>query len=467
VSGASDALVGHVMGLAYDDLPAPAATAAKTFILDTLGVGVAGARAPLTQKVLSAVRRWGEAGATGAAHVWGGGARLPAGGAAFVNAFQIHCQEYDCVHEPAVVHPLATIQAALLAECERAGPVSGADFIAALVGAVDVAAGLGIAVSSPIRFFRPATAGVFGATLGVARLRGLELGAARDALGYALAFASGTMQAHVEGKPALPVQIANAGRAAIYACDLAEFGMSGPSDALEGPFGYLPLFEERFDLAPVAATLGVTWRIMEVSHKPFPTGRAAQGGIAAMGELARMGVRADAVAAIRLRAPPLIRRLVGRPWTADMTPNYARLCFAYVGARALASGGVGLQDFTPQALQDEAVGALARRIFVEDDGGDDPAAFTPQTAEAVLHDGRVIAVRIDALPGSPDAPLSRAAHLAKFADALAYGRGVREEARAEALIAQVDRLEDASDAGVLARLTFAATLDQKALLDGS
>jgi 2-methylcitrate dehydratase PrpD len=186
-----------------------------------------------------------------------------------------------------------------------------------------------------------------------------------------------------------------------------------------------------------------------------------------MGELARMGVRADAVAAIRLRAPPLIRRLVGRPWTADMTPNYARLCFAYVGARALASGGVGLQDFTPQALQDEAVGALARRIFVEDDGGDDPAAFTPQTAEAVLHDGRVIAVRIDALPGSPDAPLSRAAHLAKFADALAYGRGVREEARAEALIAQVDRLEDASDAGVLARLTFAATLDQKALLDGS
>jgi len=205
---APEAFARHVLGLDWNAVPAPAQAAAQAFLLDTLAVGIAGRRAWLADKVLDVARSWGSADAdTPSAHVMGGGPRLPAPSAAFVNGFQIHCQEYDCVHEPAVVHPMAVIGAALMAEAE-ARPVSGADFLAALTGAVDVAAGLGVAALSPIRFFRPATAGLFGATLGIARLRGASLGQALDALGYALAQAAGTMQAHVEGKPALPLQIA-------------------------------------------------------------------------------------------------------------------------------------------------------------------------------------------------------------------------------------------------------------------
>lgn len=449
---AAEALARHVLETPYARLPEAARRAGKTFILDTIGVGVAGARAPLATKILIAARGWGSPSVSGAAHAFGSGARLPAPTAAFLNGFQIHCQEFDCVHEPAVVHPMATLFAALAAETDRKG-ASGEALLAATILGVDVSTGLGVAAKAPIKFFRPATAGVFGATLGVARLRGFSTATALDALGHALAHASGTMQAHVEGKPALPVQIGNAARAALLACDLAEAGVSAANDVFEGPFGYLPLFEGAFDLAPVLDGLGLDFRITEVSHKPFPTGRAAQGGIVAVQRLRHKGVRAEDLDRLVLTAPPLIKRLVGRPYREDMSTAYARLCFAYAGALALTQGGVGLDDFAPDRFAQPEIARLATRISVDDDGSTDPAAFAPQIARATLRSGEVIETRIDALLGSPTEPLSREQHLAKFRACMAFGLGAETGARAgEDLIERVEAIEREKDAAVLLRL---------------
>lgn len=142
------------------------------------------------------------------------------------------------------------------------------------------------------------------------------------------------MQAHAEGKPALPVQIANAARGAIMAVDLAEAGLPGPQASIEGPFGYLNLFETAHDLSPLNDP-APGFLISEVSWKPFPTGRAAHGGIVALQTvIATHGLRADAVAEVVYRAPPLIYRLVGRRPTAEMTqpgrgfawPGWRRWC---------------------------------------------------------------------------------------------------------------------------------------------
>ncbi|MEO1188718.1 MAG: MmgE/PrpD family protein, partial [Pseudomonadota bacterium] len=293
MTGMIDAFVTHGLETQFQDLSPDAVRAVKTYVLDTLGVGIAGARVPLTARVRAAASPWGD---TGLAHVWGADtvATTPAN-AAFINGFQIHCQEYDCVHEPAVVHPMATILAALMAECDAQGQIGGESLAVALTVAVDLAAGIGVSVSSPIKFFRPANAGIFGAALGISRLRGLSHEQTKDALGYALAFNSGTMQAHVEGKPALPIQIGNAARGAIMACDLAAHNVPGPHDSLEGPFGYFALFEDAADPSEVIASLGKTWRIAQVSHKPFPTGRAAQGGIVLMQKLRENGVVAEEI----------------------------------------------------------------------------------------------------------------------------------------------------------------------------
>lgn len=442
---ATEVFARHALETPYAAMPAEAIAAAKTFILDTIGVGVAGANAVNADIVLKCARRWGAPAVGAGAHVFGSGLPLPAPSAAFVNGFQIHCQEFDCVHEAAVVHPMATIFAALAAEIEARPGASGADLISAVVVAVDIAASLGVAATSPIRFFRPANAGLFGATLAIARLRGFSIVQALDAAGAALAHCSGTMQAHVEGAAILPVPIGNAARAALLCADLAEAGLGGPHAAIEGPFGYLNLFEATHDLERVIGALGMKWRITEVSHKPFPTGRAAQGGIVLMQKLRAEGVAAGEVEEITLFAPPIIPRLVGRSWLANMTVSYARLCFQYSGALALLTGTVGLEDFAPEKFGASDIAALAPKISIRTNEVTDPAAFAPQTIEARLKGGRVATASIASALGSPADPLPRAAQLEKFRAAYAFG-APKKAARADEIIARTDKLETEQDA---------------------
>jgi len=436
------AIAKHVLTTRFEDLPPAAVDAAKIFILDSLGVGIAGYRAPFAAEVRTVAESWGGVpdGLHGA-RILGSGLRLPAPSAAFANGFQIHCQEYDCVHEPAVVHPMATVLSAILAAADDQGGVSGKELITAVCVAVDVAAGLGISSKVALKFFRPATAGIFGATCGVARLKGLSESQLLDALGTALGQAAGTMQAHVEGKPTLPLQIGFAARAAHVAVALGQAGVPSSHDSLEGPFGYMTLFEGDYDLTPWLQSLGQVWRITEVSHKAYPTGRAAQGGIEAVQKLLARGLDPKRLTKLTVTAPPLIHRLVGRPPLQGMAVNYARLCFAYLGAVALTRGSVGLSDFAPERLNDPDVLALAQKITVINDGNPDPAAFVPEVIEAHLDDGSQMAERIDALIGSPANPLSRDAHLAKFRACCDY-RGLSS---ATAMIELAGRLETLPD----------------------
>jgi 2-methylcitrate dehydratase PrpD len=447
----SRTLADRALTLTWADIDAPAKTAAKIFLHDTLCVGAAGARAPLADNVLAAARRWGEGTACGV--LGRPGVRLPQASAAFVNAFQIHAQEFDCVHEPAVVHPMATVGAVILSEADRASAegrrVSGEALLTALVAGVEVAASLGLAATTPLKFFRPATAGIFGCVAALISLRRLSVEQGVSAFGYALAFASGTMQAHAEGKPALPIQIANAARAAVMAADLAKTGLPGPEASLEGPFGYLTLFETASDAAPLTDP-APGFRIAEVSWKPFPTGRAAHGGIVALQTLMdEQGLTARDVAEAVYRAPPLIHRLVGRRPRADMAPAWARLCLPWLGAVVLTRGTVGLADFTPERLADPALLTLAERIRVEADHNPDPAAFTPATLTVTTTDGRVLTHTVTAQLGSPAQPLTRDQHLAKQAACLDFaGLGANAPAVAQA----IDRFETLADASSILSL---------------
>lgn len=417
--------------------------ATKTFLLDSLGVGIAGSNAPFQESVHTVVKSWGEG---DTAHLWGHGTKAPQVSAAYLNGFQIHSMEYDCVHEPAVVHPLATILAAVSSEVEARGKTSGFELMEALIVAVDVAVELGVAVKSPLKFFRPATAGLFGATLGIARLRGFDEETALSAMGCALAQCAGVMQAHVEGKPTLPVQIAGAARAAVVACDLAQSGLHGPESALEGPFGYFKMFEDEVDVEGAAKALGKVHRITEVSWKPFPTGRAAQGGIPLVQRLLEQGVAAENVESLELQAPPIIPRLVARPAQTGMTPNYARLCFPYLAAVTLTRGNVGLADFTRESLDDPDLLALAGRISVVQNHVEDPAEFVPQSAKAVLKDGTERLALIAKLYGSPSDPLTHDAHLEKFRGCVAFGLSEdKAQTIADRLIHRVETLEQHAD----------------------
>jgi 2-methylcitrate dehydratase PrpD len=433
----------HALSLDWAALPPNVRDCATMFLLDTVAVGAAGARAPFAAEIRASETR----GAHGEARILGTPVRTSPRAAAFANAYQIHAQEFDCVHEPAVLHPFSAVLGALAAECTARPGVDGATFGAAVVAGVDIAVALGLAATSPIKFFRPATAGIFGATAALCRLRGLTETQTVAALGHALAFASGTMQAHVEGTPGLALQVAAAARNALSAADLAEAGLPGAAGAIDGPFGYLPLFETSHDAGPVLDALGKTFAVTGLSHKPFPTGRAAHGGIGAVQMLVhKYGVGGGDIAALRYVAPSLIGRLVGRPAKAGMGVAYARLCLPYLAARTALFGTVGLDAFSPAALADAAVLDLAGRITVTVDANPDPAAFTPTVLQAELTDGQHIDIPVPSVLGSPAQPLDRAARLRKVDDCLQFA-GL--PLPAEALAARIEGLGEEPDMAIL------------------
>jgi aconitate decarboxylase len=113
----------HALGTRYEDLPEAAIAAAKTLILDSLGVGIAGSAGPWAGELVRSAAGWGQG---AQARVFAHGTRLPAPAAALCNGYQIHNLEFDCVHERAVVHPMAVLLAAASAEpSARAGSPAG------------------------------------------------------------------------------------------------------------------------------------------------------------------------------------------------------------------------------------------------------------------------------------------------------------------------------------------------------
>ena len=252
-----DKIVAHTERVEAHGVPEATRTAAKAFIADTFAVAVGGVAAPWRRETLDMLAASGGA---AEATVFGAGERLPLAHAAMLNAYQVHSQEFDCVHETAVVHPMAAALPALLGWAEREGGVSGARLIRAVVVAVDVAATLGLCSRAPMRFFRPANAGGFGATVGLAMLAGLDGERLRDAIGIYYGQCGGTMQAHAEASPQLAMQMGFAARNAVTAVELARRGMSGPRAPVTGEFGYFALFEGKADPAPFDE-LGSVWRI--------------------------------------------------------------------------------------------------------------------------------------------------------------------------------------------------------------
>jgi aconitate decarboxylase len=445
---AAERFADHALGVRFADLPDAAVARAKVYILDSLGVGIAGSSVEGGDGLLRVASGWG----AGTVPVWGRSARLSAPAAAFMNAWQMHNQEYDCLHEGAVVHAMATTLPAALAAAEQRGGMSGQDLIAAVAVGTDIAAGLGLASKAGFRFFRPATAGGFGAVAAAGRILGLSRDEMKAAFAWQLAQVSGTMQSHAEGSPILPVQVAFNARAALQACDLAPLGFTPAQAIFEGPYGYLPLFEGAFELEPILGSLGKHWRIADFSHKPYPAGRATHGGIEGVMALrAQHGFSAEDVARIEVLAPPLIVRLVGRPPKPDAGATYARLCMAYAVAKVLQHGALVLSHFRGDALNDPETFRLAATIETKDDGNPDPNALAPQTVIVHLRNGTSLNWQCESMLAHSSRPLTQAQHLAKFRGCLAFAAEPLPKGAADRMIASVAGLEALADVRALIR----------------
>jgi aconitate decarboxylase len=438
-------LIDLVLRHSYADLPAEAVVAAKTFLADTLAVGVAGACQPAAARILSALTQEGDCGILGRP-----GVRFSPYDAALLNGFHIHCLEWDGLHEHSVVIALCVTTAALASEVQhrsKTNPVSGHALITAFVTGVETAVFFGSPAATGPRFFRPSAAGLMGAAMAIGRTRGFSHTQMLDLLGLAYSQVSGTMQAHWEGSEALAMQVGFAARAALTAADLVQAGLTGPHDVIDGKFGYFKLIETTESLEDVFRGWGSPWKVTELAHKPFPAGRATQAALTAIIDIkqeAQFGM--DDVEALIVHVPPLINLLVGRPFDPGMSPEYARLCMQFVAPQMIEHGVVDPRRFNAEVFGSAAAQAHAARVHVVLDGNPDPNAMAPQTIELKLRDGRIFNRHIVTPLGSPGNELSRDGQLQKAQFCLELG-GLDKSA--DTLFDAASRLDQMADAAAL------------------
>lgn len=399
----SERIVQFAKNTQFDDLSPNAIESTKIFLMDTLAVGVAGRCAAGSDRMLNAVRSWG---AGDNARVIGRpDVRLPTATAAFLNGYQCHCLEWDCLHEEAVVIAMCVPVAALAAEAEQI-QVSGETFLTALAIAVEIAVILGKASETAPRFFRPAVSGLMGAALGVAYMRGFSEDQMLQTLGLAYSQASGTMQAHWEGAMVLAAQVGIGARAAIYAADMASAGIKAPVDVILGQFGFFSLFETADNIDKELASLGSPWKVTELAHKPYPAGRATQSVLTMLQDLrAEHNFTADDIESITAFVPPLIMLLVGRPLEEKMTSSYTRLCLKVIAPMFLLDGEIDPRKLPEDAPIDNTVRELGENIKIELNGIEDPNALGPQSCEIVLKSGKRLTANCPDPYGSIENPM--------------------------------------------------------------
>ena len=440
---AIEELATHLVETSSERIPSEALIAAKIFILDSFGVAIAGTTGPHVSELIDVSRKWGIG---ENATVWGSAQRLPIPYAAMVNAYQVHNSEFDAIHEAAVVHPMASILAAVFAVSERDGVLSGRDLLTAVILGVDVSCSIGMGSTETLKFFRPATAGSFGAVAALSRIGSFNIDETIAAFGIQLGQIGGTMQVHEEGLPLLGMQLGFCTRSAVMSYDLAAAGVAGARNVLEGDYGYYALFEGGADIQTGFSGLGESWRICGLSHKPFPSGRATHGiidGILTLRE--RHNIEASQVVSIRAEVPPLVNQLTGRPMVKEPKVNYARLCIPYVGAVALLRGNVMISDFHRNCLIDKDVCELAQRIIISVRDVGNPNALVPQRVEIEMKDGSVHFIELKEVIGSPKRPLSLERHVEKFRQNWLSSAKALNRVNAEKFIQLIDTLEDIDD----------------------
>ena len=404
-------MVDAIFAACDEGLPDDVLASTRVFLADTLAVGVAGSFEPVSNAAFKAMQARSK---TGDVRILGrSGARLPAYEALLVNGTQCHCLEWDALHEPAVVIALCVPTATLVAEAEMREVTLG-ETVRALAIGVEVAVFFGAAASDHPQFFRPSTAGLMGGAVALGLMRGFDKAQMLDLLGLAYSQVSGTMQAHWEGSEALPLQIGVAARAAHTAADLVEAGGTGPHDIIDGKFGYFNLIDKAEGAEPLFTRWGKPWKITEVAHKPFPAGRATQATLTALMDIEREhGLDFDAIDTITAHVPPLINLLVGRPYEAEMSSGYARLCLEFVAPQFVRRGAVDPRRFTAEHIGKTQAAEDATKVKVVVDDNPDPNAMSPQTIVVKMRDGREFTELVQIPYGSPDNPLDRAAQLAK------------------------------------------------------
>ncbi|MCL6650315.1 MAG: MmgE/PrpD family protein [Chloroflexi bacterium] len=401
---------------------------ARRRLLDTLGVALAASGMEPARISGAVVRGWGgEEQAT----IVGAGRRYPVPSAAFVNGTLAHSLDFDDTHLPSVLHPSAAVVPAALAAAEASG-ASGTELMAAIAAGDELVvragmAGYDEALGSSVFFERGLHATSICGTLGAALAAAMLLGLSEEGIGHAVAISAsmgaGIIEANRTGGTVKRIHCGWAAHCGVVAAELARAGLTGPPTVFEGRFGFLRAYlGDDHDAEVLVRGLGEEWQSARIFFKPYPANHFTHAAIDAALELRGDGMRVDEVEEIVLGVPAQVLKTIAEPREAKARPESgyaARFSGPFTVASALLGGGglgVGLDDFTDEAVRDPRKLRLASRVHCVED--EECTRIFPHQFPAVLRvrlsDGGTRTVRVRHNRGGPENPLSDEELAAKF-----------------------------------------------------
>ena len=406
--------------LAVADMSQSTVDACARMALDTVGAAIAAWDAPGVRELRALLSEWG----TGPSRVWVTGERLPPPSATLVNSSMAHALEYDDLHCELPIHSGVVVIPAVFAVADARPDLGGADAAAAIVAGTEIINRLARATRSykgdaGFRGWNPTSvvAG-FAASAAAARMLGLDADGIARAMGLSYAQASGNQQCIEDGGIVKRMQPAMVAEAGVRAAWLAEKGVTGAVNAIEGPNGFFAVYEQgEYDADALSDGLGSTFEIDRVGFKRYPVCGMAQPAIDALRELQtdhRFGL--EDVDAVEVFGSKFVVDMVGRPYTPGESPDVdAQFSLPYCLASVLLTGSIRLVDLKPEHTLGPERRALADRIPVRLD--DTLKGKWTARVEVRLRDGRTFARTRDKAGGQSDAPLSTEELIEKFDDA--------------------------------------------------
>lgn len=402
-------LANYIVGAKYDDLPPNVRKEGVRTLLNWVGVAIGGSHHQTVDIAVSALKPFS---GPEQASLFGRRERFDIMNAAFINGVSSHIFDYDDTHLKTIIHPAGPVASAILALSELQ-PVSGKDFLNALVLGVETECRIGNAVYPnhyDVGWHITGTAGVFGAAAAVGKLMNLNEQQMVWALGLAASQPVGLRESFGSMNKSF-----NPGRAAadgIFAAVLASKNFTSSDQMIEAKRGWANTISTKQDYNEILGDLGKRYEAALNTYKPFACGIVMHPAIDAAIQLRNEDkLQPDQIERVDLKVHPLVLELTGKK-----TPQQGlegKFSIYHAVAVALVEGAGGEKQFSDRAVTDPTVVALREKVNPVVTPGIKPEQVD---MTVVLKDGRQMHKYIEHAIGSVEVPMTDAQLEAKFAD---------------------------------------------------
>ena len=442
----------------YEDLPGHVIEIVKCEIIDSLAAALGASSADGIKQLLDVIDEWG---GNRQSTIITGGIKCPAPDAALVNGTLIHALDYDDGCPATLVHIGCTAVSAGFSVAERAGGVTGKEFITSLVLGSDFINRLALA-SRPngsiteSGWFPTALYGYLGSAAVAGRIMKLDREPMLNALGIAYNQCAGNMQSIHDGVFAKAIAAGLAAKGGVTACIMAERGISGTRNCLEGKAGFYHVYHGGdYDPQILVKDLGERFETERIGFKPYPCcGQSHAAIYAALSLRSKYNIVLAEVQDITVSLGDAAYILCV-PLQEKQNPQTvidAQFSLPWTVATALVKGKVTLEDFTMTAIQKEEVLEVSRKVT----GRLEPEFSTrnvgPSSVTIKLNTGQEYTQCVEFGPGSVENPMTFDDCVRKFRECYPYSTCPVSAATADNIIELVRNLEQLEDAAQIIRL---------------